>query len=87
MKNILKLQKDIQEQAKHEKGYNTGLVGEIIIISAYKQMTIDNLEKLRVILNNIIREKKEYKRIQELKNDNLHNNNNNAIDNKDNISK
>jgi hypothetical protein len=75
MTNLIDLQRRIKETARHEKGYNTGIIGEVLIVSAYKQMKIEDLEKLRVILNNIIREKKEYKRIRE-HNDKLHNNNN-----------
>lgn len=86
MGNLIDLQKNIQKQAKIEKGYNTGLIGEILIVSAYKQMKIDDLEKLRVILNNIIREKKEFKRVQDHDKNKL-NNSNNANNNANNSAK
>jgi hypothetical protein len=86
MGNLIDLQKNIQKQAKIEKGYNTGLIGEILIVSAYKQMKIDDLEKLRIILNNIIREKKEFKRVQDHDKNKL-NNSNNADNNANNSAK
>jgi hypothetical protein len=84
MSNLIDLQRRIKETARHEKGYNTGIIGEVLIVSAYKQMKIEDLEKLRVILNNIIREKKEYKRVQNAK---LHNNNNIPNNMEDNATK
>ena len=43
-KNVFKLWQNINTDIKKEsESYNTGLVGEALIISAYKQMTIDKL--------------------------------------------
>lgn len=62
--NYFKLIGKINKQAKKEESYNTGLLGEHLIIASYKQMPVEKLEKVRVIINRIIKEKKEYKRVQ-----------------------
>ena len=64
--NITKVLSNIQKKAQHEESFNTGLIGEQLIISAYKTMPLDKLIKLRYIMNKIIKQKKEYKRIQQL---------------------
>ena len=64
--NLFNLQKRIIKASKKQESYNTGIVGESIIIAGYKTMKIADLEKLRVILNRIIKEKKEFKRVAEL---------------------
>jgi len=55
----------IIRESKNQENMGTGLIGESLIISAYKQMPLDKLIKLRFILNKIIKQKKEYKRINE----------------------
>ena len=55
--------KRINKQSKKEKGYNTGLVGEKLIIASYKQMPLDKLEGMRIILNNVINTKKIFKKV------------------------
>jgi len=67
-KTINKIVKDSETADKH----HTGLVGEQLIVSAYETMTIDKLEKLRFILNKIIKKKKEYKRVHHATTDGLH---------------
>jgi len=66
-KNVFKFIKQIEKDSHKEESYGTGLVGEQLIISGYKTMTIDKLEKLRFILNKIIKKKKEMKRVYECK--------------------
>lgn len=64
-KNVMRLMRDITKDAQTQESYGTGLVGEAIIISSYKKMTISNLEKMRFIINKIIKQKKEFKRAHE----------------------
>lgn len=58
-KDVLKLYKKIKEDVKDVENYNTGLVGEALIVASYKQMTIENLEKMQFIIGKIIKLKKE----------------------------
>lgn len=74
-RNLINLAKRIKEETKDQESYNTGLVGEMMIIGAYKTMPIEKLEKLRFILNKIIKQKKEYKRFNESKSDNINTDN------------
>ena len=60
MANVFNLIKKIQRESKDVPDYNTGLVGEKLIVSSYKSMTIDKLEKMRYIINKIIKDKKVY---------------------------
>lgn len=60
---VFSISKKIVKASKTAESYNTGLVGEHIIVGAYKQMPIDKLEKFRIILNGIIKKKKEMKRV------------------------
>jgi hypothetical protein len=62
-RNIYKLMQDIKKDIKPDEDYHTGLLGEALIVASYKQMNINDLEKLRFILNKIIKKKKEFKRI------------------------
>lgn len=58
-KNIFKLAKQIKgEINKGIDDYHTGLIGEQIIVASYQTMPLDKLEKLRFILNKIIKKKK-----------------------------
>jgi len=61
--NLFELMKRINKEARKTKSYNTGLVGEHIIVASYKQMPLDRLEKMRFIINKIIKEKKEFIRV------------------------
>ena len=61
--NIFELIKRINKEAKKTESYNTGLIGEQLIIASYKQMPLDKLEKMRFIINRIIKEKKEFIRV------------------------
>lgn len=79
-KNIFKLVKEITKKAKTEESMGTGLIGEQLIISAYKTMEIDKLIKLRFIMNKIIKNKKEENRIKNA----VNNSNNNECSNIDN---
>ena len=64
-KHIENILKKVQKGSKNAENYNTGLVGEQLIVSVYKTMPLDKLIKLRFIMNKIIKSKKEYKRINE----------------------
>jgi hypothetical protein len=62
--NIYNLMKRINKESKKpENKFNTGLVGEQLIVASYKQMPLDKLEKMRFIINKIIKEKKEFIRV------------------------
>jgi hypothetical protein len=63
--NVFEVVNKIIKTSKTEESFGTNLVGEQLIISAYKTMSIDKLEKLRFIMNKIIKQKKEQKRINE----------------------
>ena len=64
-KNVFKLWQSINKDIKNNsESYNTGLVGEALIISAYKQMTLDKLEKMAYIIHKIIKKKKELERVR-----------------------
>jgi len=63
--SILKFVNDLAKTSKNEESFNTGLVGEALIISGYKSMPLEKLEKLRFILNKIIKRKIEMKRVKE----------------------
>lgn len=65
-KEAYKLGNKIKEEMKTTKEIGTGLLGEQMIIASYKTMTIDNLEKLRIVLNHVIEEKKRFKTLQHL---------------------
>lgn len=84
--SIINIFRKIENNSKTERDYGTGMIGEALIVSSYKAMTIENLEKMRIIINKIIKEKKEHKRMRE-KNDiydiNLHNNADNSQNNED----
>lgn len=63
--NVFKFINKINEKSKTADSYNTGLVGEQLIVSAYEEMPLFKLEKLRIILNGIIKKKKELRRVKE----------------------
>lgn len=67
--NIFNIVKKIKKEQKNAENYNTGLVGEQLIVASYKTMELDKLEKLRYILNKIIKQKKEYIRFNKYTND------------------
>jgi len=62
-KNVFDLMKRINKESKKSESYGTGLIGENLIVASYKQMNLIKLEKIRVIINNIIRVKKEFIRV------------------------
>ena len=61
--NVFNLMKRITKASKTAERYNTGLLGENLIVASYKQTTIDKLEKMRFIINKIIKQKKEFIRV------------------------
>lgn len=74
------LAKKIKQGMTEAEDYKTGLVGEQMIVSAYSTMPIEKLEKLRFIMNKIIKKKKEALRVHEYK---LHSDNNSINNIKD----
>lgn len=69
--DINKLGKNIRndiKKHKNDKPLNSGVVGEQLIISAYNQMDIKQLEGMRIIINHLIKKKKHQ---QKLKKDNI----------------
>lgn len=84
MRNPIKLYGDlykrIQDDIKQDPNetFGSGLIQERLIIAAWRTETLDILEKYRFVLNKIIKQKKEMKRVQEAlnkKNDTTINNN------------
>ena len=61
--NVFDLMKRINKESKKAENYNTGLIGEQLIVASYKQMPLDKLEKMRFIINKIIKQKKEFIRV------------------------
>lgn len=61
--NVFDLIKRINKESKKAEHYNTGLVGEQIIVASYKNMPLDKLVKMRFIINKIIKQKKEFIRV------------------------
>jgi len=57
--------KEISRNAEKEESFGTGLIGEKLIISLYRAMSLDQLEKMRYIINKIIKKKKEMRRVDE----------------------
>jgi len=69
-KNIFKITDDIVKGVKDlepDEHYHTGLIGEGIIVSAYKKMPLDKLIKLQFIVSKIIKKRKEQIRINQAK--------------------
>jgi len=63
--DIFKIVSKIKKDSKNAESYHTGLLGEQMIVSSYKQMPLDKLIMIRYIINKIIHKKKEEKRILE----------------------
>ena len=61
--NVFDLMKRINKESKKAESYNTGLIGEHIIIASYKQMPLDKLVKMQFIISKIIKQKKEFIRV------------------------
>ena len=61
--NVFNLMKRITKASKTAERYGTGLLGENLIVASYKQMTVNQLEKARYIINKIIKQKKEFIRV------------------------
>ena len=55
---LFTIMKKINKEGKNAETYNTGLAGERLIIATYKTMPIEKLEKMRYIINKIIKSKK-----------------------------
>lgn len=64
---IFNLMGEIVKESETSEVYNTGLLGEHIIVASYKKMSLSDLEKLRFIINKIIKKKKEFRRVEESK--------------------
>ena len=62
--NVFTLCKKIEAEAKGIKPMNTGLLGEQIIISAYNQMTSEQLIAMKKIIDRLIQKKQEFKKVQ-----------------------
>lgn len=58
-KTIFQIYDDIKKQKA--ENYNTGLVGEDLIVKSYKTLKISDLEKMRFIINKVINQKRENK--------------------------
>ena len=61
--NVYELIKRVNKESKRAEHYNTGLIGEQLIVASYKTMPLDKLEKMRFIINKIIKQKKEFIRV------------------------
>lgn len=67
-KDAFKLAEKIQNEIK--KGvdnYHTGLLGEQLIVASYQTMETDKLEKMRFIINKIIKKRKDGMRFKNVK--------------------
>ena len=62
MSNVFNIIKKIEKESENAEDYNTGLVGEKLIVSSYKTMSLEKLEKMRYIINKIIKDKKIHKK-------------------------
>jgi len=62
MVNAFNIIKKIQKESENSEDYNTGLIGEKLIVASYKTMPLEKLEKMRYIINKIIKDKKIYKK-------------------------
>lgn len=60
-----KVVKRINNGVKTAESYGTGLACEKVLVSTFNLMTIAQLEQMRYILNQIIKKKKIYKKINE----------------------
>jgi hypothetical protein len=66
IKNINKILKDAEKSGKDvTKDYKTGIVGEAMIVGAYKSFSLAQMLGLREILNDLIKEKKEKQRMKD----------------------
>lgn len=65
MVDIMKITRKIAKSSKTAESYGTGLLGEHIIVASYSEMNIHTLEKMRYIINKLIKKKKEMKRVSE----------------------
>ena len=66
--------KKIERVSEKQKHYGTGLMCEQVISATFDIMTIEQLEDVRYLLNQKIKEKKLYKKINRLKGDEEHEN-------------
>ena len=56
--SAFRLQQRIKKNMENVENYNTGLIGESMIVAGYEMMSLDKLEKLRYILNRLISKRK-----------------------------
>lgn len=63
--NPMSIIKKINKSSETAETYNTGLVGEHLIVGAYKTMPTDKLEKMRYIINKIIDSRRVVKKKKE----------------------
>ena len=68
---VWKLGRRIAKGMEDAETFGTRLGQEKLIVAAYKTMTVEQLEDLRYILNQIIKLKKEVKRTRARDNDTL----------------
>ena len=66
---------ELQKKSIDIDGYNTGLIGEKLIIATFRDMPIEKLEQYRYVLNKEIKKKKELKRVYNATNDRTWNDN------------
>ena len=67
--DIYGLIKSISKDSRKVEDFGSGLLGEQIFVAAYQKMDMHDLEKVRFLLNKIIKMKKEYKRQDDAKKD------------------
>lgn len=60
-----KVVKKIDDGTKTAESYGTGLATERVLVSSFNLMTIQQLEQLRYILNQIIKKKKILKKVNQ----------------------
>jgi len=61
--SVFSFVRQIDKDSKTADSYNTGLFAEHIIVASYEKMETDKLEKMRFIINKIIKKRKEYIRV------------------------
>lgn len=62
--NVFSLVKRIEKEAVNTEEMHTGLLGEKIIIASYNQMTLEQLQGMKKIIDRLIQKKVELKRLQ-----------------------
>lgn len=62
--DVFSLVNSIITSSKKVKCYGSGLIGEHIFVASYQRMPIGDLEKVNYLVNRILKEKKEYQRVE-----------------------